>query len=255
MRAIFYWIMILPFVLLSQSNGTYTVTENGMMTANPKFVIEFERGVANHNNKYHTDGQFGSRIYQINNGPNYGKYLWVMGPIPWSAFDERPQQEGHEEDWNKNIEPYTIPNGDQNYWRYYPDLSNFPKDFVIKKALVDIFDVNRFSKDEALKLVNKIKRVMREKYPDSSYGVYYNEFPNENEGMDLMIVSFYQKSSWLGRTQDFQIKYEEVYGKGTYHKFLKEWELVTKNKRSEMWGFREDLSGIDGEMKSMKNLD
>ena len=146
MRAVFYWIMILPFVVISQTNGAYTVTENGMMTANPKFINEFETGVANHNNKYHTDGEYGSHIYQINNGPDYGKYLWVMGPIPWSAFDDRPQQEGHDEDWNKNIEPYTIAGGDQHYWRFYPNLSNFPKDFSIKKALVGIYDVKRYKK-------------------------------------------------------------------------------------------------------------
>lgn len=253
MRAIFYWIMILPFIALSQSNGSYTVTENGMIIANPEFINEFEAGVASHNNKYHTDGQYGSRIYLINNGPDYGKYLWVMGPIPWSAFDDRPQQEGHEEDWNKKIEPYTLTGGIQNYWRFYPDLSNFPKDFNIKKAKVDIYDVKRFKKDEALTLMNKVKRVMREKYQDDSYGVYYNEFPSEMDGNDLMVVSFYQDSGWLGQPKDFSIKYEEVFGKGTFDKFFKDWESVTNGKQSELWSFREDLSGIDGELKSSKH--
>ena len=252
MRAVFYWIMILPFVVISQTNGTYTVTENGIMTANPKFINEFETGVANHNNKYHTDGEYGSHIYQINNGPDYGKYLWVMGPIPWRAFDDRPQQEGHDEDWNKNIEPYTIAGGDQHYWRFYPNLSNFPKDFSINKALAGIYDVKRYKKEEALTLMNKVKKVMREKYQNDSYGVYYNEFPNEIDGKDLMVVSFYQNSGWLGRTKDFSIKFEEVFGKGAFDKFLKEWESVTNGKQSEIWIFREDLSGIDGEMKSSK---
>ena len=252
MKAIFYFIILLSYMSFSQNNSTYTVTENGMMTANPKYINEFETGVFNHNNKYHTDGQFGSRIYQINNGPNYGKYLWVMGPIPWSAFDDRPQQEGHDEDWNKNIEPYTLPNGDQNYWRFYPDLSNFPKDFTINKALVDIYDIKRNKKQEALELMNRVKKVIREKYPEESYGVYFNEFPDEKEGIDLMIVSFYQKSEWLNKTNDFQIKYEEVQGKGSFVKFKKDWTNNSNGKRSELWSFREDLSGIDGEMKSSK---
>jgi len=36
-----------------------------------------------------------------------------------------------------------------------------------------------------------------------------------------MIVSFYQKSEWLSKTNDFQIKYKEVHGKGSFVKFKK----------------------------------
>jgi len=249
MRAIFYWILLVPFLVISQSNSEYTVIENGMMTVNPKYISEFEAGVAAHNNKYHTDGMYGSRIYQINNGANIGKYLWVMGPIPWSAFDDRPQLEGHEEDWNKNIEPYTIAGGDQIYWRFYPDLSNFPKDFTIKYVMIDMYDVKRFKKQEALALINKIKKVMREKYPENSYGIYYNEFPNENDGRDLGFVSFYQNSGWLSELEGFPKNYNAVYGKGSFEHFLKEWEEVTNGKQTELWTFREDLSGISGEIK------
>ena len=86
MRAIFYMVLLIPFLVISQTNNQYAVIENGMMTVNPKYISEFESGVANHNNKYHTDEMYGSRIYQIKNGPDYGKYIWVMGPIPLGCF-------------------------------------------------------------------------------------------------------------------------------------------------------------------------
>lgn len=98
----------------------------------------------------------------------------------------------------------------------------------------------------------KVKKVIREKYPEESYGVYFKEFPDEKEGIDLMIVSFYQKSEWLSKTNDFQIKYEEVHGEGSFVKFKRDWINNSNGKRSELWSFREDLSGIDGEMKSSK---
>ena len=101
--------------------------------------------------------------------------------------------------------------------------------------------------------MNKVKKVMREKKLDDSYCVYYNEFTSEKDGKDLMIVSFYQDSGWLGRANEFSTKYEEVFGKGTFDKFLKEWESLTHGKQTELWSFREDLSGIDGELKSSKN--
>ncbi len=252
MRAFFYWMLLIPFLVISQNDKQYAVIENGMMTANPKYVSEFESGVANHNNKYHTDGMYGSRIYQINNGLDYGKYMWVMGPIPWSAFDDRPQQEGHDEDWNKNIEPYTIAGGVQIYWRFYPHLSNFPRDFSIKNIMIDMFDVKRYKKDEVLELMKKIKRVFKEKYPDDSFGVYFNEFPNDKEGKDLGVVSFYESSGWLVKKDDLPKNFDAVHGKGSWDKFLKKWTELTIGKQTELWNFREDLSGIDGEMKASK---
>lgn len=252
MKAFFYWMLLIPFLVISQNNKEYAVIENGMMIANPKYIVEFEAGVANHNNKYHTDGMYGARIYQINNGVDYGKYMWVMGPIPWSAFDDRPNQDGHDEDWNKNIEPYTLAGGDQIYWRFYPQLSNFPKDFEIKNIMMDMFDAKRFKKVEVLELVKNIKKVFKEKYPNDSFGVYYNEFPNDKVGKDLAIVSFYEKSGWLANKDNFPKNYEAVHGKGSYTHFLKEWEKFTHSKQTELWSFREDLSGIGGEMKASK---
>ena len=82
MKAIFYFIALVSYVSISQNYSTYTVTENGMMTANPKFINEFELGVFNHNNKYHTDGQFGARIYQINNGLNMESNFGLWDRFP-----------------------------------------------------------------------------------------------------------------------------------------------------------------------------
>ena len=249
MRAIFSWMLLIPLLVISQTNNEYSVIENGMMIANPKYTTEFEAGVASHNNIYHTDGMYGSHIYQINNGPNYGQYVWVMGPIPWSAFDERPQLEGHDEDWNANIEPYTIAGGVQIYWRFYPELSNFSNNFIIKNVRVEMFDIKRFQDDKVMKLVKKVHKVMKEKYPDESFGLYKNEFPSETDGRDLAFFSFYQDSGWLGKNNNFPVKFDEVHGKGSYDKFLMDWGKVTNGKQTELWSFREDLSGIDGEMK------
>ncbi len=250
MRAFFYWMLLIPLLVVSQSNNEYSVIEHGMMMANPKYITEFEAGVASHNNTYHTDGMYGSHIYQINNGSNYGQYVWVMGPIPWSAFDDRPKQEGHDEDWNAIIEPYTIPDADGLYWRFYPELSNFSKDFTIKNVRVDIFDIKRFQDDEVMKLVKKIHEVMKQEYTNDPFGVYKNEFPSETDGRDLAFFSFYESSAWLGKNVDFSQKFEKVHGKGSYKNFLIDWGNVTNGKQTELWSFREDLSGISGEIKA-----
>lgn len=253
MRAIFYWILLTPLLVISQTSPEYPVIENALITANPKYISEFETGVASHNKKFKTDGMFGSRIYQIKNGPNYGKYILIMGPIPWSAFDDRPQFEGQYENWNKQIEPYTLAGREQFYWRFYPEISNFPKDFIIKNLLVDMFDVKRFKLEEAMSLMKKIAQVMKEKYPEEPFGIYTNEFPSFKDGRDLAFVSFYNESSWLNLASDFPTNFDAVFGNGSFEKFLKEWGEVTVGKQTELWNFREDLSGVSGEIKATGN--
>ncbi len=244
--------LLLPLLAVSQNSTEYMVFENGLITANPAQLKQFETGMAAHNKKYHGDGMYGARVYTIGNGPHTGSYMWIMGPLPWSAMDSRPALQGHDEDWNTNVLPYMLPEGDQTYWKYEAEMSHFPKDFTIKNLLVDIYDVKRFKSKEAMALVGKIKKVMMEKFPEETFGIYTNQFPSTKEGRDLSYISFYDKSSWLGEDNDFLNKYEQVHGKGSFATFLKDWEAVTDGAESEIWTFRPDLSGISGEIKAVE---
>lgn len=249
MKTIFYWILLLPFLVISQ-NTEYGVIENGLITANPTQIKQFEAGLAAHNKKFHSDEVYGARVYNINNGPRIGKYMWVMGPLPWSAFDSRPAKEGHDEDWNTNVLAYASSDGDQTYWKFEADVSSFSKDFTIKNLLVDIYDVKRGKMKDALNLVAKMKKVYAEKLPNEIYGIYTNQFPSTKEGRDLAVVSFYDKSAWLGNDVEISKKYDEVYGKGSFDQFLKDWYAVTDGGETELWNYRSDLSGISGEVKA-----
>ena len=130
--------LLLPLLAIGQESTEYGVFETANITPNPAQVTQFEKGLAEHNKKYHGEGPYGVRVYWIANGPNTGSYHWSMGPFPWSSLDNRPaQKEGHDNDWNKNVAPYTtVGSGAQSYWRSHPELSRFPKDFTIKEILV-----------------------------------------------------------------------------------------------------------------------
>lgn len=226
------------------------IFENGLIKCSPANVKQFEKGVAAHNKKYHAEGPYGARVYTIGNGPNTGSYMWVMGPLPWSAMDSRPKLEGHDEDWTNNVMPYMLPEGDQTYWEFEVELSHFPKDFMLKNLLVDMYDVKRMKGQEAKDLLKKINKVMVEKFPDESFGIYTNEFPSTKEGRDIAFISFFEKSAWLGEDNDFVAKYNSVHGAGSFAKFLKDWEDVTNGSETEMWRYRADLSGLSGEIKA-----
>lgn len=243
--------LLLPLLAISQNSNEYTVFENAVLTPNPAQISQFEKGLAAHNKKYHGDGPYGARVHWISNGPNTGSYMWAMGPLPWSAIDNRPgQKDGHDADWDTNVMAYVAPgSGGQTYWKSEAEMSHFPKDFTVNNLLVDFYDIKRFKGKDAMKLLENIKKVMVEKFPDDTYGIYTNEFPSTKEGRDLANISFFEKSAWLGEDQEFPKKYDEVHGSGSFDQFLKDWEAVTDGSESELWIFRPDLSGISGEVK------
>lgn len=243
--------MLLPAWVLAQSADGYPVFENGVITPNPAKITEFEQGMAAHNKKYHAEGPYGARVYFISNGKNVGKYMWVMGPLPWSAMDQRPAQEGHDADWNTNVMPYMMAEGDQDYWRFHPDLSNFPADFDLKNLLVFVLDVKRFKTMEFMeKVLKKVQQLYLEKKPEQAYGVYTNEMSNR-DGKDIAWVNFFASTSWLGQPDTFPQEFEAVHGAGSFAQFLKDVEATTDGEMQELWIFREDLSGLSGSVTAV----
>lgn len=172
-----------------------------------------------------------------------------MGPIPWAAFDKRPAQEGHDEDWNKNVLAYVEAEGEVNYWRFHPDRSNFSRDFDLKNLLVFIVDVKRFRDMDFWNAVEKMQKVYTEKRSDQLYGIYTNEMANM-QGNDFAWVEFFDSSAWLGQPDTLWKEYEEVHGEGSAMDFLKAIEGSTDGERHELWVYREDLSGLSARVES-----
>lgn len=244
MKKVILLMLVLPLLAIAQTTSEYVVFENVVLTANPTEIKQFEEGMAAHNKKYHSDNEFGARVHLIGNGANVGKYMWVMGPLPWSAFDNRPAGDGHDDDWNNNVLAYTTGEANLIYWKYKADLSNFSKDFTVKNLLVDFYNVKRFKGAQTMELLKNIKEVMVEKFPNENYGIYINEFPSTTEGRDVAFISFFQKSAWLGEDPDFSKKYNEVHGEGSFKTFLKDWEDATEGVETELWINQPKLGGI-----------
>ena len=189
MRKLLFTLLLLPFLALSQNSTEYAVFENDVLTPNPTQISQFERGITAHNKKYHGDGPHGVRVYWISNGPRTGRYVWVMGPFPWSSMDHGPaQKEGHD--------------------------------------------------------------AYAAKSPNETFGIYTNEFPSTKEGKDLAVISFFDKSAWLGEDHSIAKKYDEMNGTGSWDQFLKDWMDVTNGGETEIWMYVPELSGISGDVKA-----
>ncbi|MFX0555545.1 hypothetical protein ACOCEA_02035 [Maribacter sp. CXY002] len=242
MKKLMYTLLLLPFMAIAQNNESLII-ENVMLTVNSENIEEFEAGIAAHNKKFHADGPYGARVYNVLNGKNAGKYMLIMGPLPWSAMDARPSSQEHADDNYKNISKYLTPEIEVNYMKMHPELSNLSKDFEINKVSVFMIDVKRFKEQEFMeKVLKKVVKMYKEKMPDQIYGIYSNEM-NNMDGMDFGWVDFFDNSSWLAKEDKFAQNFEEVHGSGSFQKFLADVEATTDGDRTEIWTLRKDLSG------------
>jgi len=247
MKKLFYTLLLLPLFVVSQTNESMVI-ENVMLTVNPEKIMEFEAGIAAHNKKFHAEGPYGARVYNVINGKNAGKYMLIMGPLPWSAMDGRPASKEHTDDNIKNINKFLMPDVEVNYMKMHPELSNFSKDFEINKISVFMIDIKRFKEMDFMeKVVKKVVKVYKEKMPDQIFGIYTNELGSV-DGLDFGWVDFFDSSSWLGKEDKFVQNYEEVHGAGSFVKFLADVEATTDGERTEIWTLRKDLSGPDAKV-------
>ncbi|WP_281540553.1 hypothetical protein [Maribacter aestuarii] len=249
MRKLLVTMLLLPLFMMAQTNEGL-IFENVMLTVNPEKIVEFEAGIAAHNKKFHSSGPYGARVYNILNGTNAGKYMLNMGPCTWSTIDARPSGKDHSDDNNKNISKYLMPEVRVNYMKMHPELSNFSKDFEIKKLSVFMIDVKRFKEQDFMeKVLKKVVKVYKEKMPEQIYGVYSNEM-NNMDGMDFGWVDFFENSSWLAQEDKFVQYFEEVHGAGSFPGFLADVEATTHGDQVEIWEVRNDLSGLGPQVKA-----
>lgn len=249
MKKLLYILLVLPVLMIGQDYQEHLVFQNVMLTVKEGHIKAFEEGVAAHNKKFHTEGAYQANVYSINSGKNAGKYMWNMGPLPWSAMDGRPATEnGHDTDWDANVVPHLANEVDVNYWKFHADLSDFSGDFTLENLSVFMIDIKRFKEMDFMnKVIKKVHKVYLEKRPEQRRGAYTNELGNM-DGLDFAWVDFFGSMSWMGKEDKFPQEFEEVHGAGSFVAFLADVEATTDGQRTELWSFRKDLSGTSGEV-------
>lgn len=245
-------VVFLTWTISGQNGEEYVVFENVVITPNPSKIKDFQQHMAEHNKKYHADDVYGCRVYAIVTGPNTGKFVWSMGPIPWSSIDNRPAQGGHDEHWNTMVMPTLLPEANASYWRSHPEFSNFPRDFKLDKLRLTYYDIKRGmgNFDKIKEIIGRVAKMNKEKYPDDIYGVYTNEFGSTNEGKDVVFVDFFESSAKLGEQDENWISnYNAVNGAGSFDRDIKTWFELTNGSERELWILVPELSGKTAAVK------
>ena len=243
MKNLLYLLLFSPFVAFSQA-GTELIFEIATHSVSRDNAAQVEHAMGAHNKKYHASGPNGVRVFIVQTGKDSGKYKWVMGPGPWSSLDTRPSDDAHNVDWKGNVARYLGEEGSTEYISLDPALSRFPADFNVDKLFVRYVDVVRGKTEQAKEILKKINRVYTEKIPGETYGIYFNEIPSTSAGRDITIVSFFDKYAWMAEDNDFNAKYDAIYGKGAADAMWVSWQQVTSSQECEIWEYQEELSGL-----------
>lgn len=229
--------IMMPFEGISQ-------TKNLISTQRvfPKMdkVLEFEKGLAAHAQKYHT-GDYTWHVFAIQSGPDAGGYHITEGPTSWAGEDARGDLgEAHMLDWNKNISAYLTDRQSIGYSLYIDSLSTIALgDFTDKINITHIYPKIGHG-DDVVKMIRKLKKVWVA--ADVTVAVYVASSSGKAQ---YTIVTRYKqglKEREAGFRKPFKPLYEGIHGEGAYAQYLKDLEEHLDESWSELLFMRKDLS-------------
>ena len=183
-----------------------------------------KKGLADHNKKFHAKDPYRVSVGSIITGPNSGDFVWVMGPTTWTQLDNAPGEGDHSADWNKNISPYCESEGETMYWRSVKDVSyQAPGSDSFKKTRMRVEYVYPDQMDRFTGQMKKVAEVFEQKKYEASFSmatrVGLTQGPNAVTFVDFAKYAFWDSDS------KFSKDYEDVFGQGSFARFLAELDL------------------------------
>jgi hypothetical protein len=237
MRKIFLLLMLIPLLGISQTKNVVKATR-----AFPKVdkVLEFEKALAAHAQKYHT-GDWKWRVFEIQSGPDAGGYHITEGPDSWEDIDGRGNLgTEHNNDWNKSVAIYLTERGGSSYSVFQDTLSTVAlTDWADKINITHIFPKIGWG--------NKIREIMVNSKPawqagGESVAVYV---ASSSGPAQYTVVTRYKqglKERSTNFRKPFKDRYEAIHGADSYDYYLE----VIRNYVAEAWSellfYRADLS-------------
>ena len=123
MKHVLFFIIVfcLPFISMAQSKN---VVNSQRVFPKISSTAAFEKALASHAKKYHSNGTFKWRVYAITTGPDAGGYHIIEGPGTWDEFDKRGDLgKEHTADWATSISSLLTEKNENAYGVFRDDLS------------------------------------------------------------------------------------------------------------------------------------
>ena len=237
MKKLFFLFLALPVLGMGQTKNVLNVTR---IFPKADKVLEFEKALAAHVQKYHK-GDWAWRVFEIQTGPDANGYMVAEGPTSWDAFDKRGNLgTEHNNDWNKNVAIYTTDRGGAGYVQFVDSLSTVQlTDYSDKVIINHIFPKPGMVKG-AIDLQSKLKKVWQA--GNESVAVYTAVNSGAPEFLNVTRLKNGLKEFAPGYRKPMPERYDIAFGAGAWDAYLADFAKYIDNRWSEMLAFRADLS-------------
>ncbi len=237
MKRIFLLLLLSP--LFGSSQNKNVVNANRVFPKVDK-VLEFEKALATHAQKYHT-GDWKWRVWEVQSGPDAGAYHITEGPTSWEAIDGRGNLgTEHNIDWNKNVAIYLTERGTTSYSVFQDSLSTV--------ALTDYSDkiniTHWYPKIGWGGKINDIIKQMKKVWQASGESVAVYTASSSGPAQYTLVGRYKQglKERASGFRKPFKERYEATNGEDSYDEFLATIRDYLTDSWSELLFYRADLS-------------
>jgi hypothetical protein len=237
-------IIIALFSVTTLSQAQSTPAKNVISTHRvfPKIdkVLEFEKALAIHAQKYHSGDNFW-RVFEIQTGPDFGGYHITEGPKSWESEDVRGDLgEAHRLDWAKNIAIHLTEKQSAGYAVYQDSLSTVALgDFSEKIQITHVYPKIGHS-DDVVNMLKKLKKNW------ASVNLSVAVYAANASGPAQYTLTTRYKQGLKEKAADFRKPFKETYeaanGAGSYAQYLKDGAEFVAESWTELLFMRKDLS-------------
>ena len=235
-------VALLGFVAFSFSQESYTMFENTYLQVKTDMYKEFGKAMAEHNQKFHSEGAYHANVWSVSTGVYAGSLVWSMGPCTFSHLDSRPDGQEHMEDWLFNVMPTIKSVKETGYWKLADELSYTPKDSVFSKLMITVYDIESWQGYRFKEILKKVIEVYEARELEHSFSVYYPQTDMPN-GRDVAVVWGFKKYADLDKDFEFKASLEEIHGEGSWDKVMDEYKAIVVDSVDEIWELMPDLAG------------
>ena len=237
MRKIFLLFLLIPLFGISQ---TKTILTTSRHFCKPDKVMEFEKALAAHAQKYHK-GDWRWRVWSIESGPDAGGYMVTEGPSDWATLDGRGELSAeHMTDWNKNVMPLTTSQGSSGYYAFQAELSTVELTDYADKILINHMDAKPGKLGGVRDLITRLKKVWE---AGKESVAVYSLVASGNPGfVTVTRLRDGLKELADGYRKPINERYKEINGAGSWDTYLKDYADAVEKRWSELLVYQPKLS-------------
>jgi hypothetical protein len=236
MRKIFLLLLLLPLLGISQNKNVVNATR---IFPKADKVLELEKALANHAQKYHT-GDWKWRVFEIQSGPDAGGYHITEGPNTWETLDKRGDLGAeHMADWAKNVSTLTTGAGSQSYAVYDTALSTVQLTDYSDKILINRVAPKPGMVTGVIELIKKLKKVWQA--ANETVAVYVTVASGAPQYLMVSRMKAGLKELDPAFRKPLPERYNMAYGAGAWDLYLADYAKNVESRWSELLFLRADL--------------